>query len=130
MDIKDLYTQHLQDHYHNPRNRRKIALPSFSSGQHNPSCGDRILIEGKIKNGVVVDLVFQGQGCVISMAVASMLTEFCKNKKIPDILKLNSQDIAKLVGIKLGPSRMRCAMLPLMAMQDGLEKYENTGSQT
>ena len=126
MDMKKLYAQHLQDHYQNPRNIKKLQNPTFCSCQKNHSCGDKVSIEGIITNDIVADLFFQGEGCVISLATASILTEFCKGKNISEILNLESRDILKLIGIELGISRLRCAVLPLIALQDGIKSYIKT----
>ncbi len=116
-----LYQAELMDHYKNPRNRGKLDTPSFESGVFNPSCGDRVGFDGIIKDNKLVEIAFQGEGCVISQATASMLTEYVKNRDISGIEKLNSQDILSLVKIDLGPARLRCALISLEALQHGIK---------
>ena len=124
-----IYREVLMDHFRSPRNKTPINDPDFSSGQLNPSCGDKVYIEGCISNKKITKLYFDGIGCVVSLATASMLTEFCINKTLEQILSLSKEDIKKLVGIQLGPVRLKCALLPLQALQKGvllfLEKEKN-----
>lgn len=120
----DLFQEILLDHYKNPRNAGKLENPDFSSGEANPSCGDSILIEGRVENDILTDIRFQGQGCVLNQATASMLTEKVKGKTLDEILLLNTDFITDLIGTKLGPNRLRCALLPLQALQNGIKTYQ------
>ena len=70
-------------------------------------------------------LVFSGSGCVISQATASMLTEHCIGKNVEEVLALTKDDILKLIGIELGPVRLKCALLALQALQQGIIEFEN-----
>lgn len=119
-----LYQEELMEHFKNPKNKGRLTDPDATSGETNPSCGDSITVDCKIKDGVVEELGFEGKGCVISQASASLLTEFCIGKTVEAILKLTNQDIMPLIGIKLGPNRLRCALLSLCALQNGLKKYK------
>jgi len=119
-----VYQEELMDHYKYPRNKKKIEAADFTAGEHNPSCGDKIYIEGKISGNTVTDIGFDGAGCVISQASASMLTEHCMNKTIDEILLLSKDDMIKLIGFELGPTRLRCAMLALHVLQQGLKKIK------
>lgn len=118
-----LYQEELMDHFTYPRNKKKVQQPSFSAGQDNPSCGDRVTIEGVIKNNSIVALGFSGNGCVISQATTSMLTEHCIGKTIEQALAITKDDLIKLVGITLGPNRLKCALLCLAVLQAGLIDY-------
>ena len=115
-----MYQEELMDHYKYPRNQKKLTRPDFSVSEFNPSCGDRIAIEGMLVNGIINDLGFHGSGCVISQAAASMLVEHCMNKNIEDILKLTKHDIIAMVGLDLGPTRLKCALLALQVLQQGV----------
>lgn len=120
----DLYQQELLDHYYHPRNRGTLPHADFSSGEHNPSCGDSVSMQGIVKNDQLEEIYFQGSGCVISQAAASMVTEKYKNKSLKDILSLDKQNVLDLVGIKLGPTRLKCALLALHALQHGIIEYQ------
>lgn len=119
----DLYQQELMDHYRNPRNRGVLEHPDFASEQHNPSCGDSVALQGKVENGVVTILMFTGAGCVISQAAASLLTEYCRGKSISELRELQAAVILKLVGIPLGPTRAKCALLVYDALVQALKDY-------
>jgi len=120
----DIYQEILLEHYKKPRNTGTLENPDFASAGDNPSCGDSVFMQGKIENGKLTDIRFQGEGCVMSQGTASMLTEAVKGKTIDELLALNKDFIFDLIGTKLGPNRMRCALLPLHALQKGLEEYK------
>ena len=107
----------------NFQNKKAIQDADFAVADHNPSCGDRISMQGLIKENILADVGFDGSGCVISQAAASMLTELCLGKTIPAILAMTSDDMAGLVAIPLGPTRLKCAVLSLQALQQGLREY-------
>jgi len=121
MPQKSFYKKILIDHYKNPRNKKVIADANFSSEKDNPSCGDVILISGIIEDERVRDVGFQGSGCVISLATASMLTEFCVGKTVEEVLSITKMAIIEMVGINLGPNRLKCALLPLEVIQKAIK---------
>lgn len=116
-----LYREEILEHYKNPKNFGLIADPDFSSGEHNPSCGDSIAITGTIKDGAIDEIGFEGKGCALSIAMASKLTEFVLKKKISEI-SLEDSLILQLLGIALGPNRMMCGQLPINALKNALDK--------
>jgi len=124
MDTMKFYREKLLDHYHHPRNAGQLDVPDFSSEEFNQSCGDQVHIEGHVRGGVITELVFLGSGCVISQAAASMICEFGKGKSIDEIVALDKDFMLKLIGVELGPTRLRCALLPLYALQHGLLAYK------
>ena len=121
----NLYQDVLLDHYRNPRNRGALAHPDFQSGEDNPSCGDSINMYGRVENGRLVAVSFEGIGCVISQAAASLLTLEVIGKELHEIMKLDADFMRKLVGIELGPTRVRCALLALGALHKGIKEYLN-----
>ena len=112
--------EHLVEHFKYPQNRKRIAEPTFTAESYNPSCGDRIVIDGVITNDTLTNIGFNGSGCVISQATASMLTEHCLGKPITDILSLSKNDILGMVNIELGPTRLKCALISLEVLQKGI----------
>jgi len=120
----NLYQEVLMDHYRHPRNKGKLAHSNFKSGHFNPSCGDKVAIEGRIKGNIIADLAFEGTGCVISLATASMLTEQVKNKSLSHIHELDKEFILGMIGMPLGPTRLKCALLPLQALKAGIQQYQ------
>ena len=119
-----LYQEELMDHYRFPHNKGQLEKPDFSSGHHNPSCGDSIEMQGCVDKGVLIAVCFQGKGCVISQAAASMLTQAVKNKPLAQILSFDAAYMCGLIGIELGPMRMQCALLSLQALQQGIHSYQ------
>lgn len=129
LSVMNIYHEHLMDHFRNPRNRGTLEHADFASGVHNPSCGDSVSIAGLIVDGVITTVMFEGSGCVISQGAASMLTELVMGKTVEQALALNKTTMLQLVGLELGPTRMRCALLPLEALHAGLKKDEHAGSR-
>lgn len=116
----DIYREIILDHYKNPRNFGHLENPDAMIEEGNVTCGDRICMELKIENGklkVIQDIRFSGEGCAISKASASMLTEAVKGKSLSSVMKLQSKDITEMLGTELTPSRMKCALLALEVLQ-------------
>lgn len=122
-----LYQEELMDHYRHPQNKGHLYNPDFFSHEHNPSCGDAITMEGNVVNMRLVEIAFEGKGCVISQAAASMLTTLSKGKSITEILGFDANTMRSLIGIDLGPMRLKCALLALQALQQGIATYMQKG---
>jgi len=120
----DLYHQIVMDHYHNPRHRGTLEQPDFDTGQFNPSCGDVIGMQGTIADGTLTAIAFTGKGCVISQAAASMLCERALGRPIKELADLSTDDMLNLIQIQLGPTRLKCALLALHALQEGIASYQ------
>ena len=123
-----LYREEILDHYQNPRNFGKFDNAEATVREANASCGDLIEIYLKFKKVsdktiIVEDIKFEGEGCAISLAAASMLTEAVKGRKITEVEKLADEDIYNLLGGKVNPGRVKCATLALVALKKGLKKY-------
>lgn len=115
--MDDLYKELILDHYQHPHNHGTLPDATNSYEDSNPLCGDKIRMELKIENGVIADVKFTGKGCAISQASASMLTDEIKGKSLEDIKHIDKQVVLDLLGIPLGPSRIKCALLPLKVMK-------------
>ncbi len=117
--MDDLYRELILDHYQHPHIHGEIPGADISYEDSNPLCGDKIRIDIKLKNNIVDDVKFDGKGCAISQASASMLTDELIGKSLDDIKKLDKQFILDLLGIPLGPTRIKCALLPLKVVKAG-----------
>jgi nitrogen fixation protein NifU and related proteins len=126
----NLYQEELMDHYRYPRNQGVLENPSFSTEVFNPSCGDQVSFQGVIENGIVKQLKFQGKGCVISQAAASMLSQKGIDQSVDTIVSWDKDTMLSLIGIPLGPTRLRCALLCLEALHQGLVNYTNLSIKT
>src|ERR1700733_229652 len=118
-----LYKEELLDHYRFPRHKGRLIQADFSSRQHNPSCGDQVCFEVKIYNGLIAEIAFEGAGCVISQASASMIAVLVKDKPIAYCINLADADVLHLIGMDLGPTRLKCALLALFALQEGVRSF-------
>jgi nitrogen fixation NifU-like protein len=117
--VEDLYRDNIIDHYQNPRNFGTLEHPDISYEDSNPVCGDELRIDLKIDQGRVVDARFQGHGCSISQASASMLTEEIIGKTLAEVKQIDKQYLLDLLGIPLGPVRLKCALLSLKVLKAG-----------
>jgi nitrogen fixation NifU-like protein len=117
--MDDLYRELILDHYQHPHNHGEIENADITYEDSNPLCGDKIRIDIKLKDNVVQDVKFNGKGCAVSQASASMLTDELIGKSLDDIKKLDKQFILDLLGIPLGPTRIKCALLPLKVIKAG-----------
>lgn len=119
----DLYREEILEHYHNPSNKGKLDDYDFSSEAHNPTCGDEISIYIKVDaDDNIADISFEGSGCAISQAVASMLTEHLKNKTLDVLKSMTKEDILDLLGIELSHARLKCALLSLEVAQKAINQ--------
>ena len=119
-----LYHDLIMDHYHHPRHHGVIKNPDFMVRNFNPSCGDSMVISGRIKHGHLVEVAFEGSGCVISQATASMLLDNLIQKKVEEVIKVSPDDLQQLIGIKLGPVRLKYALMSLVALQSGIREFQ------
>lgn len=124
--MDDLYREVILDYYKNPRNFGRLPTPTHSFEMNNPFCGDHIRMEVEVEGGKpsesegkgsrnqrIKDIKFSGSGCAISMASASMLTEKVIDQEIGYLQSLSKDDIVKMLGIQLTPTRLNCALLGL-----------------
>jgi nitrogen fixation NifU-like protein len=120
MSFDDLFRQNILDHYQNPRNFGTLERPDISAEDSNPLCGDEIRIDLKVKDGVIDDVRFSGKGCSISRAAASMLTEEIRGKTLEEVKRIGKDDVLEMLGIELGPVRLKCALLALKTLKVGV----------
>ena len=120
----DIYREIILDHYRNPRNKGKLENADVTVHDSNPLCGDEIDIHLKVDGGVIKDVKFEGKGCAISQASASMLTELVIGKDLTVVKDLKKEDILENIGLtNLGPARIKCALLSLKVLKVGMVKY-------
>lgn len=143
MQLDDLYRRVIMDHYQTPRNRGELEDEAITVNLNNPTCGDRISLQMQIEDGVVKNAKFTGEGCSISMASASMMTDAVKGQKIEEALKLAEdfsglmkgeasefeyEDIEALSGVNKFPARIKCATLAWNALRKGVEQEQDSSS--
>jgi nitrogen fixation protein NifU and related proteins len=115
----DFYQEAILDHYQNPRHWGAVPDADIDHEENNPLCGDRLRLTMKVEDGKIVDLGWEGAGCAISQAAASMLGETLIGKTLEEAQAITKQDILDLLGIELGPVRLKCALLSLKVMKVG-----------
>ncbi|KAB2910015.1 MAG: SUF system NifU family Fe-S cluster assembly protein [Ignavibacteriales bacterium] len=146
-ELKELYQQVIIDHNKNPRNFRKIELPSHHSEGFNPLCGDHVYIYLDVANGVIRDISFEGNGCAISKSSASIMTAELKGKTLEEAEVLfqkfhelvtgkltDEEEIEKLgklsifQGVRDFPVRVKCASLPWHTLHAALHDQQTAVS--
>jgi nitrogen fixation NifU-like protein len=120
----DIYAEELIYNYENPSNKRKIEDATISISEENVSCGDSITVYLKIEGEKILDVAFDGSGCVISMGTANILTNYIKGKRIKDVERMTKEDLLNLISIDPGPVRLHCATLSLKAIKKAIFTYE------
>ena len=119
--MDDLYREIIIEHYKHPSYRGHLDPHDVQFQDSNPLCGDHIEITMQVgEDGVVKDARFDGHGCAISQASADLLIESIIGKPVEEIKQLNKQDILDMLGIDLGPVRLKCALLSLKVLKAGV----------
>ena len=118
---REMYREHILEHYKNPQNFGDLPSATHTHEEYNPLCGDKIIIQLLVEGNKIVDIKFKGQGCAISMASASLLTEKLKGADISEVENLNRDSMMELIKIPVGPSRIKCALLGLEAVRRALK---------
>ena len=119
-----MYKEIILDYYRNPRNRGTIDSPDSKARDSNPLCGDVVEMQLKFSAGKVSDIKFSGDGCAISQASASMLTELVMGKTVDEVRKIDKTLLLENLGSpNLGAVRIKCALLPLKVMKTALYDY-------
>jgi nitrogen fixation NifU-like protein len=143
MDLRELYQDIILDHGRHPRNFRAIAEPTHTARGHNPLCGDRVTVYLALDGERIADVSFEGRGCAISTAAASLMTEVLKGKTVaeaealfkhfharvtggaetglPEALAPDMERLEPLTGVKAYPARVKCATLSWHALETALK---------
>jgi nitrogen fixation protein NifU and related proteins len=135
MSVEDLYREIILDHYRSPRNKRRGVEGAVSVKHDNPLCGDELFLSVDVQDGSLSDVAFDGKGCSISQASASMMTEAVTGHSVEEALELAETirlmmhgespdgdlgDLMALEGVAKFPVRVKCALLAWMALKDVL----------
>ena len=141
-DIDELYRKAILDHYRSPRNMVELDEPDIEYDEFNPICGDQVVLQLKLNDGRIEDVGFHGQGCSISRASASMMTDSLKEKTPEEAEQLSDTfrrlmrghapseaehaelgDLEALQGVRKFPVRIKCALLAWTALEVGIAEY-------
>jgi len=143
IDLRELYQDIILDHGRHPRNFRALEHPTHLARGHNPLCGDRVTVYLAVEGDRIADVSFEGRGCAISTAAASLMTEVLKGKtldearqlfaqfhasvtgggavELPEALQEDAERLEPLAGVKAYPVRVKCATLPWHAFEAALK---------
>ena len=145
-ELDDIYQEVILDHYRNPRNQGDLVNPDLQSRGFNPFCGDEVVLGLELDtNGIVNNVGFTGQGCSISQAAASILTDLVQGKNLDQIVQLSQRfrelmrgqeledneldqmgDLEALQGVRNFPIRIKCALLAWATLEDSISEYRST----
>jgi len=119
--MDDLYREVIIERYKNPAYKGVLEPNDITFEDENPLCGDHIRIDLRVNDdGIVTEAAFSGHGCAISQASADLLLESVIGKSLDEIRKVNKNDLLDMLGIELGPVRLKCALLPLKILKAGV----------
>ena len=116
----DYYREYILDHYRNPRNYGKLDQPDVHAEDSNPLCGDQLAMDLLVEGDYIKEVRFQGRGCAISQAAASMLSEKIEGKTVQEVVARGKDDVLEDLGIDISPARTKCAFLSLRVLHRGL----------
>ncbi|MDO8512281.1 MAG: iron-sulfur cluster assembly scaffold protein [bacterium] len=119
------FREELMAHAKTPHNHGVIKGAVIRQKESNPLCGDEIEMFAQVEKSRLTEIKFEGSGCYISQATASMLTEKIKEMKLSAIQKMNEDSVMEMLGAVATPARKKCAMLSLWTIQKGIENYLN-----
>ncbi len=128
--MEDLYREYILDHYKSPKFRGHLDDYTLVYEDDNPTCGDHLHMELKIApDGTVADARFDGMGCALSQASADILLEHIVGKPVEEVKAFSKDDLLNLLGISLGPVRLKCALLSLKVLKGALYGLNAEGAQ-
>ncbi len=123
------YIDTILDHYDHPRNKRTLEPADIEAGGGNPGCGDIVVMYARLgPDGKITDTGFQGEGCTISQAAASMLTEELVGKSLDDVGSMSFEDVMEDMGRDVVSTRTKCATLALTIMKNASARHASDGS--
>ena len=119
----DIYAANIMDHYKNPRNYGALEGDCVSRHEANITCGDVVDLDVEVVDGVLKRIGFEGDGCALSQAGASILFDELIGENVDFVLSLRKEDLVEMLGVDITARRMKCAVLGLLALQNALLKF-------
>ncbi len=126
----DLYAENILDHYRTPRGKELLVSPTVRHEELNVSCGDTLTIGLAVADGKITGVGWQGSGCAVSQAAMSMLSEELQGMAVRDAMSLTPQAVYDLLGVPIGPRRVKCALLCLHALKNALRVSDGKSPQS
>ena len=123
--VDSIYRENILEHSKNPLNKGRLDPHDYEYEDTNPLCGDEVHIELRVDDsGTITDVMFDGQGCAISQASASMLTKIVQGMSVAEAQELPKDELLEEIGIDLSPARLKCALLSLHVLKGSLHGVE------
>lgn len=126
----DIYAENILDHSKHPHHSGKIADASVVHTENNPSCGDTVTLTLRINGERITDIGWTGDGCAISQASMSMLSDELIGKSLEDVQKMDPEAIKTLLSVPVGTRRLKCALLSLHTLKNAIHSYQSKPLQT
>ena len=118
----DIYREQILDHYRHPHNWGLQEGSDVQERGYNSLCGDEVTVQLSLNQDSVQSMRFEGKGCAVSMAAASLLSDYVTGKSVEEVRQIDAEQIQTLLGTQLPPVRLKCGLLALKAVQLGLEQ--------
>lgn len=125
--MDDLYREYILEHYRDPHNKGDLENPDRFAAYANPLCGDRLQMGVRLVGDRVTEVRFNGTGCAISQATASMLTDVIQGKTLDELGMITKHDVIEMLGIEISPARMKCALLSWEILRKGILRQSEDG---
>jgi nitrogen fixation NifU-like protein len=125
----DLYADNILDHFRSPRGKQSVASPSVSHEEKNLSCGDGVKLSLTIEDDRITEMGWEGTGCAISQAGMSMLCEELSGKTLTEAASIDPKHMLALLGVPIGPRRMKCALLGLHTLHNAIHELRHESTQ-
>lgn len=122
--LEDFYDDHVLDHFECPYHKGHLACPSCTHSERNPICGDQLTLELQIADGKVQQAYFDGKGCAISQAAASMLCQHVEGRPVDELRQMPAKQMLDIIGVPLTPSRQKCGLLGFKVLKTMLYSLE------
>lgn len=124
-----MYREYILEHYRNPQNYGTMEAPTFEAEGQNPLCGDELHVQVEVDvEDRVTAVKFTGQGCAISQASMSILSDELVGKTMDEVAAMDKDAIVDLIGIDLSPVRLKCALLGLVVVKMGMHEHSGTAA--
>jgi nitrogen fixation NifU-like protein len=124
--MDNLYRDFILEHYKNPHNKGFLDPHDLQFADSNPTCGDEMSMTLRLDDAKerIADVAFDGRGCAISQASASLLTDDLRDKSLDEVRALNPKDVLDELGVPIGPARLKCALLAYKVLQGAVRGGE------
>lgn len=126
----DIYAENILDHSKHPHHRGVLEDASVTHTENNPSCGDTVTLTLQIDGNRITDIGWTGDGCAISQASMSILSNEVIGKTLQEVRQLNPETIKTLLGVPVGTRRLKCALLSMHTVQNAVHTFQNEPLQT